>query len=147
MESGSYFALHQDKKRYLSITYVYREKQVKDTDVSLETVALVFHNGFYDAVDSYCVIVHNNHFHFYDQDNRAKVIYLKTQDLERITQRIEKEIQRYPSPIQCFQNIDHFDKFVRPLRDAMWLDKINRGLLVKVPVEEEKRILEKYSSR
>lgn len=145
-EAGTYLALHQDKKRFLSITYAYRGRLIESIDAFIETVALVYNTGFYDAGDKYRVIVHNDRFQFFDKYGQARIIYLKTQDMDKIVRRAEKEMQNCHKPKQSFQDVSHIRKFIQPLEDEVWLHRINRGLFVKVPLDNEREILQKYSS-
>ena len=139
-ESGSYEALHRDRKRFTRILYVYHKNEVENLSITIEKESLVYIIGFYDAAGRRFVSVHNDRRYF-DGNKRNKAIMLETDDMIQIAERSEKELMRCEKPVQSFSSLDRLDEVSELIENESCLHKINRGPYVKVPPEIPKDVL------
>ena len=139
-ENGGYIAIHKDKKRVINIAYTYNRVEHDNLVLPVESSGSRCIVSFCDALEQSLIAVHNDGAHF-DTNKRAKVYFLRTENIEKIAKKAASIIHNYDRPIQSFRNFSDYDQFIKPIEDELWLSRINRGLFVKVPVDVEEKLL------
>lgn len=139
VESGSYIALHQDRKRILNINFSY--SRLEKYGYPVESGSLTCVVSFYDSTKKSPVSIHNHNTYF-DYCGDGKICYLKGADLKTIAQTAEMEIEHFDGSVLSFRDIKHYDEFLQPLENELWIHRINRGLFIKVISKDEITSLE-----
>ena len=140
-ESGCYTALHDDKKRSITIIYACTHTKIPHSDKVVEIENLQYNIDFFDARQQTPSIFHNHKSHL-DGCGIGNIIYLRTSDMMVIAERAEKELYNFEHPVQSFQDLEHHNEFAWSFEDKLWLHRINRGFFVKVPADVEGKLCE-----
>lgn len=144
-ENGGYIALHRDNKRVMNILYAYNRMEHENLTVPVESSGSICIVRFCDAIGKNQIVVHNDNSHF-DTNKNTKAYFLRTNRIERIAQKAENLFLNYGQPIQSFKDISDYDQFLKPLEDELWLERINRGLFVKVSEDVESQLIRRSNS-
>ena len=82
-----------------------------------------------------------------DDGNRSRKILLHRATPEEIDQHLTSQLSNVYPDIESFSSVRQLMTFFKLLNFEIWEERINRGLLVKLPYEEERRVLENFKIR
>ncbi len=143
-DAGSYIALHHDRRRIIMVSYVsqYYEDTLTQADKIVAQASY-----FIDPMNDVTVM---NHQSYLDVDKKshpaARNIYLYEADLDILAGRIEREFNLYDKPVLRFYDIQHVIAVLKQMDEKIWLDRLKRGLIEKVPPEKEEEIIKSYNA-
>ncbi|MBI3946209.1 MAG: hypothetical protein HY321_09845 [Armatimonadetes bacterium] len=135
-DTGGFMALHHDGQRTLHVLYLHRAQE-PPLPPELRTVnpfGVIVPEGGVAVV----VVNHNNYF---DEPALSRTIQLPGVGIEEIAARLERELGRARKPIRVFVSPEEAIRFADVRGSAAHARQIGRGLYVKVPPEEARRIL------
>lgn len=135
-DTGGFLALHQDGRRMMHVLYLHR---VQDAPLPAEVRAVNPFGVFY--LEGGVAVVVVNHSNYFDEPALRRTIQLAGAGIEEIAARLERELGRARKPVRAFGSPEEVLEFVDERNNKLYASQIRRGLFVKVPPDEERRIL------
>lgn len=136
-DGASYRALHEDGRRVFYVAYLRQETGGPRGVVRRDAVNLF---GLFMTEGGIATVVLNT-CQYLDDDGTSDVIQVDATDPAAVAQRLARELEKARWPVRRFASIEEAAAATAERDERAWLARIRRGLVVRVPLEEESRIV------